>query len=141
MITDQIKVCGVSFLKHFLDSPLAVLAGGTAFFLCLRCKERDHQFTSFRECIDVLFVEVNADTSAPEVTYDRKQGDRVTGEAADGFGDNSVDLAVSTILDHLYKMRTIILGAGVGFIGIDTGECPIAMTLDVFVVVADLGGE
>ena len=90
---------------------------------------------------NVLFFEVNTNAHASEVSYRREQGDRVAGKAADGLGNDPVDLAVFAVLDQLHEAWAIVLCTGVGFIGIDAGEDPIGVALDVFVVVTDLGGK
>ena len=140
-IADQIEVRGIALFELLSDAPFTVLTGGAAFFLCLRSKECDHQFASFRQRVDVLLLEVNTDAHASEVSNRCEQGDRVAGKAADGLGDDPVDQAVLAVLDQLHEARAIVLCTGVGFIGIDAGEDPIGVALDVFVVVTDLGGK
>lgn len=141
MVADQIEVRGIALFELLSDAPFAVLAGGTAFFLCLRSEKRDHQFASFSQRVDVLLLEVNTDAHASEVSDRCEQGDSVAGKAADGLGDDPVDFSVFAVLDQLHEARTVILCTGVGFIGVDTGEDPIGVALDVFVVVTDLGSK
>ena len=100
-----------------------------------------HKFTGFGQRINVLLFEVYSDAHAAKLPDRRQKGDRVAGKAADGLGDDPVDLSVLAVLDHLNKAWAVIFRTGVGFIGVDAGEGPVATTLDVFVVVADLSGE
>ena len=141
MVADQIEMSGVALFELLSDAPFAVLTGSAAFFLCLRSEECDHQFAGFRQRVDVLLFKVNADAHTSEVSDRREQSDRVAGKAADGLGDDPVDLAVLAVLDQLHEARAVILCTGIGFICVDAGEDPIGVALDVFVVVTDLGGK
>lgn len=100
-----------------------------------------HKFTGFGQRINVLLFEVYSDAHAAKLPDRRQQSDRVAGKAADGLGDDPIDLSVLAVFDHLNKAWAVIFRTGVGFIGVDAGEGPVAAALDVFVVVADLGGE
>ena len=141
MVADQIERGGVSLFKHLLDPPFAVFAGAPAFFLCQRSKKRNHQFAGFGQRIDALVLEINPDAPAAKLPDRCQQGQRVSCKTADGLGDDPVDLSGLAVLDHLNKAWAVIFRTGVGFIGVDAGEGPVATTLDVFVVVADLSGE
>ena len=141
LVADESEVRGETFFELLSYAPFAVLAGGTAFFLCLRSEERNHQFAGLGQRVDVLLFKVNTDAHAPKVTYYREQCDRVAGKAADGLGDDPVDQAVLAVLDQLHEARAVVLCTGIGFICVDAGEDPIGVALDVFVVVADLGSQ
>ena len=52
-----------------------------------------------------------------------------------------MEYTVLAVLDQLHEARAVVLCTGVGFIGVNASEDPIAVALDVFVVVTDLGSK
>ena len=74
------------------DTPFDVLAYRIAFFLRIRSEDGEHQFPVPRERIDILPLEADRDISFPQVPHSLEQVDGVACEAADGFGEDDVDL-------------------------------------------------
>ena len=52
-----------------------------------------------------------------------------------------MEYTVLAVLDQLHEARAVVLCTGVGFIGVNASEDPIAVALDVFDVVTDLGSK
>ena len=65
-----------------------------AFFLSIRCQDRQHQLTIGAFAVDVLFFKENVDAQRFELPDRFQQRNRVSGESGYGLGD-----------DHIYFVR------------------------------------
>ena len=64
---------------------------------------------------------------------------RVPGKAADGFGNNHINVTGFAVINHTIEFFTLFgVGAGDTIISVDSGKFPIRVLLNIFCVVLDL---
>ena len=129
----------LALLVAVLKSQLDVLTHGLAFLLGKARHDRDqylalrvHRVNGFLFKIDryVLFFQL------PDVL---EAVERVSGKSADGLGDDHVDIACHTFIDHSVEFVPLFcVGAGDTVICKDTCQFPFRILLNIFCVVRDL---
>jgi len=129
----------LALLVAVLKSQLDILTHGLAFLLSKARHDRDqylalrvHRVDGFLFKIDryVLFFQL------PDVL---KAVERVSGKSADGLGDDHVDIACHTFIDHSVEFVPLFcVGTGDTVICKDTCQFPFRILLNIFCVVRDL---
>ena len=120
-------------------APCAVLGDGPAFFLREARHDGQQDFAFTVEGPDVFLLEIDLDAVFLQLSDGGQGVDCVPRKAADGLGDDQVDLAVHRIRDHAFEALAV-LGAGArdALVGVHGHKLPIVPALDVIGVVIDL---
>lgn len=126
--------------EPFADTPFDVLAYRIAFFLSIGSEDREHQFPVRRKGVQVLPLEADRYVAFPQVPHGLQQIDGVACEAADGFGEDDIDLSFLAIGDKPPELAAVFHPrTGYPGIRIHPRILPRRVSLDNRAVVADLG--
>ena len=129
----------LSICKTFPLAPDAVLRNGTGFFLREGTHDSNQQLTLGVQRPDVFLLKVNLHAFFFELTDCGQAVDRISGKAADRFGNDKVNLAVKGIGDHAFEALALFgVRACNALIGINTDELPIVAALDIVGVIVYL---
>ena len=82
--------------------------------------------------VESFFLEDHGDSEFFQLSYKIEAVDGVSGEAADRFGDDLIDLSLSAHPNHLHEVFSLVgLGTGYTFVCEDTHERPIGVAHDL----------
>ena len=109
--------------------------------MSVRREDRQHQFAVCCQGINLLFLKVDRHTDTFQLAHRIEQGDRVSRKAADRLGNDHIDLACPTILEHSLELWAILFGAGAIFISIHSNILPLIILLNHAAVIANLRRE
>ena len=127
-----------AFFKPLLDGPACVLRNAAAFLLCKRSEKAHHQLAVVGQGVNVLLLELYLDTQLLQVPDGLQQVHRVSGESADGLGEDDVDLSGLAVIQQPLKFRPAVDGGtGDEVVGVNTGEFPLWIALDEVISCAE----
>ena len=124
-----------------LSLPPGNIFGDAAAFLLGKARhDGDEQFPFGVEGHDILFLKEALATGLLQLADGGQTVHGVSGETADGFGHDQVDLSGKGIPDHPVKAVTVFGVDGTDtLVGIDLHEVPIRIFPDEFGVIVHLG--
>ena len=124
-----------------LSLPPGNIFGDAAAFLLGKTRhDGDEQVPFGVECHDILFLEEALTASLLQLADGGQTVHGVSGETADGFGHDQVDLSGKGIPDHPVKAVAMFGVDGTDtLVGIDLHEVPIRIFPDEFGVIVHLG--
>ena len=137
----QRQVHGLSLREIFADAPFAVIRNALTLLLRKRSEDGQHQLAVPAQTVYVLLLKINRYPQFLQFTHRFQQRNRVTGEAADGLGEHSVDLSRPAVRQQPLKLRAIVLRPGQRFVCIHPCVGPAGAALNELAVMADLRGQ
>ena len=84
--------------------------------------------------LNALLPEISIDAIFLQFAYRVQPRDSVPNEARNGFGNHNIELPASTIIHESDELRSVFLGAGQRFTGIDASMLQTPALLDHVVV-------
>ena len=129
----------VTALHSLLIAPAHIPGGRVGFVLSLGTHHTEEGFAGQFCRVNLVFLEQDADAEAGEQTHSFQAIYSVSGEAGDGFCQDSVYLAALAVRDHAIEFVSVLhAGTCNAVIGIKIGESPKGILADQFLVVFSL---
>ena len=122
-----------------LETKLYIMAQGSAFLLRQRRHHRKQDFSFAVQGIYAFLLKIHCNVFIPQLPDVIQRIHRIPSKAADGFGDNHINLAIHAIFDHLIELSPFFgIGAADALIGINARHFPLWIFADVFIVIVHL---
>ena len=129
----------LALLVPELDAEADVCRQGFRFLLGQCRHDRHEHFALCIQSVDVLFFKENGNIQRFELSCVFQAVNRVSGESADGLGQDHVDLAGLAVIDHTVELVSLFsVGAADTVVRIYLDKFPFRLALDVGCVVLDL---
>ena len=137
---DGVSVADFACTIGVADTCCHVFGDGLAFCLSEHTHCGQEHFVGHLGGVDTFLFEDDRNTHRLELTDVNQSIHGVSGEAGDGLGDDDIDFALFTELNHLFEVLTLLSGSACDtLIGEDVYEPPFSIHIDFVTVVAALG--